>query len=85
MLQLHLCLQAHCFNMAVELLQVSTGKLEAHEYPNALVAGEPMSVFPLQSGLCSIRRGSLWRKDNKFYRKITRTVMQCTDLVVLIF
>ena len=30
----------HCSNMAIELLQVSEGKLEAHEYLNALKAGE---------------------------------------------
>lgn len=30
----------HCSNMAVEILQVSEGKLEAHEYLNALKAGE---------------------------------------------
>ncbi len=30
----------HCSNIAVELLQVSEGKLEAHEYLNALKAGE---------------------------------------------
>ena len=29
-----------CFNVAVEILQVSEGKLEAHEYLNALKAGE---------------------------------------------
>jgi len=31
---------AHCSNIAVELLQVSEGKLEAHEYLGALKAGE---------------------------------------------
>ena len=31
---------AHCSNVAVEMLQVSEGKLEAHEYLNALKAGE---------------------------------------------
>ena len=30
----------HCSNVAVEILQVSEGKLEAHEYLNALKAGE---------------------------------------------
>ena len=30
----------HCSNIAVEMLQVSGGKLEAHEYLNALKAGE---------------------------------------------
>lgn len=30
----------HCSNIAVEILQVSEGKLEAHEYLNALKAGE---------------------------------------------
>ena len=30
----------HCSNMAVEMLQVFEGKLEAHEYLNALKAGE---------------------------------------------
>ena len=30
----------HCSNMAVEILQVSEGKLEAHEYLSALKAGE---------------------------------------------
>ena len=30
----------HCSNMAIELLQVAEGKLEAHEYLNALKAGE---------------------------------------------
>ena len=30
----------HCSNMAVEILQVAEGKLEAHEYLNALKAGE---------------------------------------------
>ena len=30
----------HCSNMAVEILQVSEGKLETHEYLNALKAGE---------------------------------------------
>ncbi len=30
----------HCSNMAVEMIQVSEGKLEAHEYLNALKAGE---------------------------------------------
>ena len=30
----------HCSNVAVEVLQVSEGKLEAHEYLNALKAGE---------------------------------------------
>ena len=30
----------HCSNIAVELLQVAEGKLEAHEYLNALKAGE---------------------------------------------
>ena len=30
----------HCSNMAVEMLQVAEGKLEAHEYLNALKAGE---------------------------------------------
>ena len=29
----------HCSNVAVEMLQVSEGKLEAHEYLNALKAG----------------------------------------------
>ncbi len=31
---------AHCSNVAVEMLQVSEGKLEAHEYLSALKAGE---------------------------------------------
>jgi len=30
----------HCSNIAVEMMQVSEGKLEAHEYLNALKAGE---------------------------------------------
>ena len=30
----------HCSNVAVEILQVSEGKLEAHEYLNSLKAGE---------------------------------------------
>ena len=30
----------HCSNVAVEMLQVAVGKLEAHEYLNALKAGE---------------------------------------------
>ena len=30
----------HCSNVAVEMLQVSEGKLEAHEYLGALKAGE---------------------------------------------
>lgn len=30
----------HCSNIAIEMLQVSEGKLEAHEYLNALKAGE---------------------------------------------
>ena len=30
----------HCSNVAVEILQVAEGKLEAHEYLNALKAGE---------------------------------------------
>ena len=30
----------HCSNMAVEILQVAEGKLEAPEYLNALKAGE---------------------------------------------
>ena len=30
----------HCSNMAVEMLQVAEGKLEAHEYLNALKSGE---------------------------------------------
>jgi len=30
----------HCSNMAVEMLQVAEGKLEAHEYLNALKTGE---------------------------------------------
>ncbi len=30
----------HCSNVAVEMLQVSAGKLEAHEYLNALKSGE---------------------------------------------
>ena len=30
----------HCSNLAVEMLQVAEGKLEAHEYLNALKAGE---------------------------------------------
>ncbi len=30
----------HCSNMAVELLQLAEGKMEAHEYLNALKAGE---------------------------------------------
>ena len=30
----------HCSNVAVEMLQVAAGKLEAHEYLNALKAGE---------------------------------------------
>lgn len=30
----------HCSNVAVEMLQVSEGKLEAHEYLNALKAGQ---------------------------------------------
>ena len=30
----------HCSNMAVEMMQVAEGKLEAHEYLNALKAGE---------------------------------------------
>ena len=30
----------HCSNIAIEMLQVSGGKLEAHEYLNALKAGE---------------------------------------------
>ena len=30
----------HCSNVAVEMIQVSAGKLEAHEYLNALKAGE---------------------------------------------
>ena len=30
----------HCSNVAIEMLQVSEGKLEAHEYLNALKAGE---------------------------------------------
>ncbi len=30
----------HCSNMAVEMMQVTEGKLEAHEYLNALKAGE---------------------------------------------
>jgi len=31
---------AHCSNVAVEMLQVAEGKLEAHEYLNALKMGE---------------------------------------------
>ena len=31
---------AHCSNVAVEMLQVAEGKLEAHEYLNALKTGE---------------------------------------------
>ena len=31
---------AHCSNIAVEMLQVSEGKLESHEYLNALKSGE---------------------------------------------
>ena len=30
----------HCSNVAVEILQVSEGKLEAHEYLNSLKSGE---------------------------------------------
>ena len=30
----------HCYNVAVEILQVTEGKLEAHEYLNSLKAGE---------------------------------------------
>ena len=30
----------HCSNVAVEMLQVSEGKLETHEYLNALKSGE---------------------------------------------
>ena len=30
----------HCSNIAIEMMQVSEGKLEAHEYLNALKAGE---------------------------------------------
>lgn len=30
----------HCSNVAIEMMQVSEGKLEAHEYLNALKAGE---------------------------------------------
>jgi phosphate:Na+ symporter len=30
----------HCSNVAVEMLQVAEGKLEAHEYLNALKGGE---------------------------------------------
>ena len=30
----------HCSNIAVEMMQVSEGKMEAHEYLNALKAGE---------------------------------------------
>ena len=30
----------HCSNVAIEMLQVTEGKLEAHEYLNALKAGE---------------------------------------------
>ena len=30
----------HCSNVAVEMLQVAEGKLEAHEYLNALKAGK---------------------------------------------
>ena len=30
----------HCSNVAVEILQVAEGKLEAHEYLNSLKAGE---------------------------------------------
>ena len=30
----------HCSNVAIEMLQVSEGKLEAHEYVSALKAGE---------------------------------------------
>ncbi len=30
----------HCSNVAIEMMQVSSGKLEAHEYLNALKAGE---------------------------------------------
>lgn len=30
----------HCSNVAVEILQVTEGKLEAHEYLNSLKAGE---------------------------------------------
>ena len=30
----------HCSNVAVEMLQVAEGKLEAHEYLNALKSGE---------------------------------------------
>jgi phosphate:Na+ symporter len=30
----------HCSNIAVEMLQVSEGKLEAHEYLNALKGGQ---------------------------------------------
>ena len=30
----------HCSNVAVEILQVAQGKLEAHEYLNALKSGE---------------------------------------------
>ena len=31
---------AHCSNVAIEMLQVSEGKLEAHEYVSALKAGQ---------------------------------------------
>ena len=30
----------HCSNIAVEMLQVAEGKLEAHEYLNALKTGQ---------------------------------------------
>ena len=30
----------HCSNIAIEILQVSEGKLETHEYLNALKKGE---------------------------------------------
>ena len=37
----------HCSNVAVEMLQVAEGKLEAHEYLNALKAGELYVVYEI--------------------------------------
>ena len=50
----------HCSNIAVEMLQVAEGKLEAHEYLNALKAGE------LQESAAFTERFARYRAQYEF-------------------
>jgi len=63
----------HCSNVAVEMLQVSEGKLEAHEYLNALKAGE------LQESAAFAERFARYNMLNLHTRKVIDSMDSCSS------